>query len=85
MAVPETVFFALCLAGLAGVVVLIQRRYLPLRTTPEYLLVATFLPLFISCSIVVLVPIDLSSNSSTEDGTRGMLALYAASRGFALT
>ncbi|TGZ84739.1 hypothetical protein EX30DRAFT_313467 [Ascodesmis nigricans] len=73
MAIPETVFFALCLVGLAVVVVLIQRRYLPLRKTPEYLLVSTFLPLFISCSIVVLVPIDLSSNSSTQDGSRGIV------------
>ncbi|KAI5804371.1 LMBR1-like membrane protein-domain-containing protein [Geopyxis carbonaria] len=73
MAVPSAIFFGICLLVLAVVVLLLQRRYLPLRSTPEYLLVATFLPLFISSSIVILVPIDLASSSSSDDGSRGIV------------
>lgn len=71
MALPSVIFFAICLAVLAVLVLLQQRRFLPLRSSPEYLLVATFLPLFISSSIVVLVPVDLASSSATDDGSRG--------------
>ncbi|KAH8144981.1 uncharacterized protein LAJ45_11001 [Morchella importuna] len=73
MAVTSGVFSALCLASLAGTVLLLQRFFLPLRSTPEYLLVSTFLPLFISSSIVVLVPIDLASSSAGDSGSRGIV------------
>ncbi|KAL0634157.1 hypothetical protein Q9L58_006895 [Maublancomyces gigas] len=72
MAITSGVFSALCLTILAAVVLLLQRFFLPLRSTPEYLLVSTFLPLFISSSIVVLVPIDLASSSAGDSGSRGM-------------
>ncbi|KAF8251934.1 hypothetical protein K440DRAFT_51345 [Wilcoxina mikolae CBS 423.85] len=71
--IPSAVFFALCLVFIAVVTLLLQRRYLPLRSTPEYLLVSTFLGLFLSSSIIVLVPIDLASASSTDDGSRGIV------------
>ncbi|KAL7270539.1 hypothetical protein RUND412_006746 [Rhizina undulata] len=73
MPVTSEVFSGLCLLALAGAVLLLQRTYLPLRSTPEYLLVATFLPLFVSSSIIVLVPIDLASSNAGEDGSRGVV------------
>ena len=75
--IPSAIFFALCLVFIAAVTLLLQRRYLPLRSTPEYLIVSTFLGLFISSSIIVLVPIDLASSSSTDDTTRGPAALFS--------
>jgi hypothetical protein len=69
--ISSAVFFALCLFFIAVITLLLLRRYLPLRQTPEYLLVSTFLGLFLSSSIIVLVPIDLASASATDDGSRG--------------
>ncbi|MCJ1327152.1 hypothetical protein MMC10_003819 [Thelotrema lepadinum] len=48
-------------------VLLLLRYYLPLRTTPAYLLVPVFLALALPVSLIVLVPIDLAS-SLREDG-----------------
>ena len=48
-------------------VLLLLRYYLPLRTTPSYLLVPVFLALALPVSLIVLVPIDLAS-SLREDG-----------------
>jgi len=70
--ISSAIFFALCLFFIAVVTLLLQRRYLPLRSSPEYLFVSTFLGLFLSSSIIVLVPIDLASSSATDDGSRGM-------------
>ena len=55
-------------------VVLILRHYLPLRTTPAYLLVPIFFALGLPASIVLLVPIDLASNARDDEdaGTRGI-------------
>jgi hypothetical protein len=54
-------------------VLLILRHYLPLRTTPAYLLVPIFFALGLPASIVLLVPIDLASNATDEDvATRGI-------------
>lgn len=72
MAITSGIFSAICLVTLATVVLLLQRFFLPLRSTPEYLLVSTFLPLFISSSIVVLVPIDLASSSAGDSSSRGI-------------
>lgn len=49
------------------VLLLLLRHYLPLRTTPAYLLVPVFLALALPCSIILLVPIDLASASATTD------------------
>jgi LMBR1-like membrane protein len=43
------------------------RYYLPLRTTPAFLLVPIFLALALPTSAVLLVPIDLASSSGPED------------------
>ena len=48
-------------------VLLLLRYYLPLRSTPAYLLVPVFLALALPVSLIVLVPIDLAS-SLRENG-----------------
>ncbi|KAI5922199.1 LMBR1 domain-containing protein [Camillea tinctor] len=71
--VPSIVFALIALFLLSIVVLLILRYYLPLRTTPAYLLVPVFFALWLPASIVLLVPIDLASNASTEDeATKGI-------------
>lgn len=55
-----------------GVLVLL-RHYLPLRTTPAYLLVPIFFALSLPASIILLVPIDLASSARNQDaGSRGI-------------
>ncbi|ETN45796.1 uncharacterized protein HMPREF1541_09629 [Cyphellophora europaea CBS 101466] len=56
---------ALCTICIA--VLLLLRRYLPLRTTPAFLAVPIFLALALPASAVLLVPIDLASSSGPED------------------
>ncbi|GAB7358139.1 hypothetical protein MBLNU230_g0297t1 [Neophaeotheca triangularis] len=53
-------------------VLLLLRHYLPLRSTPAYLLVPVFLALALPCSIILLVPIDLASIDSGNKHTRGI-------------
>ncbi|KAI0539909.1 LMBR1-like membrane protein-domain-containing protein [Xylaria digitata] len=65
--VGSIIFACIALAILSIVVLLILRRYLPLRTTPAYLLVPVFFGLWLPASIVLLVPIDLASNASPDD------------------
>lgn len=72
-AVGSEVFAIIALLVLSGVVLLVLRHYLPLRTTPAYLLVPIFAALWLPASIVLLVPIDLASNARDEDiGSRGI-------------
>lgn len=49
------------------VVILILRYYLPLRTTPAFLLVPVFFALWLPASMVLLVPIDLASSAMVDD------------------
>ncbi|KAI1103803.1 LMBR1-like membrane protein-domain-containing protein [Jackrogersella minutella] len=70
--IPSEIFALIALLLLSLIVLLILRHYLPLRTTPAYLLVPVFFALWLPASIVLLVPIDLASNASTEDETRGI-------------
>ena len=63
-----SIIFALsALLFISCFVLLLLRYYLPLRTTPAYLLVPVFLALALPFSLVALVPIDLAS-SLREDG-----------------
>jgi hypothetical protein len=41
---------------------LVLRYFLPLRTTPVYLLVPVFLAISLPASLLLLLPIDLASN-----------------------
>ncbi len=72
-AIGSEIFALIALLVISVVVLLILRHYLPLRTTPAYLLVPIFFALGLPASIVLLVPIDLASSSGTDDaGTRGI-------------
>ena len=72
-AVSSEVFAGLALLVLSLIVLLILRHYLPLRTTPAYLLVPVFFALWLPAGIVLLVPIDLASGARTDDvATRGI-------------
>ncbi|OTB20333.1 hypothetical protein K445DRAFT_312773 [Daldinia sp. EC12] len=71
--VPSEIFALIALLVLSLIVLLILRHYLPLRTTPAYLLVPVFFALWLPASIVLLVPIDLASNAKTDDeASRGI-------------
>jgi hypothetical protein len=71
-AIGSEIFALISLLVISIVVLFILRHYLPLRTTPGYLLVPVFLALQLPASIVLLVPIDLASSVGTDDGTRGI-------------
>ncbi len=66
-------FTLLALAFISLFVLLLLRHFLPLRTTPAYLVVPIFLALALPISINLLVPIDLASSSRTdEEALRGI-------------
>ena len=71
--VKSEVFASLAALLLSLIALLILRYYLPLRTTPAYLLVPVFFAIFLPANIVLLVPIDLASSAQTDDeATRGI-------------
>ena len=67
--VGSDAFALLALAFISVFVLLLLRHFLPLRTTPAYLIVPVFLALALPISIFLLVPIDLASSSGIPDGT----------------
>lgn len=69
--VASDIFAVVSLLVIALLVLLLLRHYLPLRTTPAYLLLPVFLALALPCSIILLVPIDLASASSSTDSESG--------------
>lgn len=71
--VGSDVFFALSFFIISALVLLLLRYYIPLRTTPSYLLIPVFLSLVLPSSIILLVPIDLASSTGTDtEGSRGI-------------
>ncbi|KAK0113043.1 hypothetical protein ONS95_014751 [Cadophora gregata] len=71
--VGSMVFTAIALLVISLGVLLLLRHYLPLRTTPAYLLVPIFFALGLPASIILLVPIDLASSARNQDaGSRGI-------------
>ena len=71
--IGSIIFASIALVVLSLVVLLLLRHYLPLRTTPAYLLVPIFFALWLPASIVLLVPIDLASSARDQDaGSRGI-------------
>lgn len=65
----STTIFSFALVAICVLTLLLLRHYLPLRSTPAYLLTPIFLALALPCSIILLVPIDLATNSvQDEDG-----------------
>ncbi|KAK4661470.1 uncharacterized protein QC763_701940 [Podospora pseudopauciseta] len=76
-------FSLLSLLLISITVLLILRHYLPLRTTPAYLLLPVFFALFLPASIGLLVPIDLASpldSSSSSPIPKGIWLPPAALR-----
>ena len=69
----SNVFAIVAFLATFTIVLLILRHFLPLRTTPAYLLFPIGLSLFLPISIVLLVPIDLASSSATSNvASRGI-------------
>ncbi|KAI9814151.1 MAG: hypothetical protein M1832_005962 [Thelocarpon impressellum] len=62
----SNVFACAAVSLVSLLVLLLLRHYLPLRTTPAYLLVPIFLGLALPASIILLVPIDLASSSGVD-------------------
>ncbi|KAK6222366.1 hypothetical protein LQW54_001066 [Pestalotiopsis sp. IQ-011] len=60
-------FAGVALLVFSFIVLMILRYYLPLRTTPAYILVPIFFALWLPAFIVLLVPIDLASSAATDD------------------
>jgi LMBR1-like membrane protein len=65
--IPSEVFAVLALVAISIATLLILRYYLPLRTTPAFLLVPVFFALWLPASMVLLVPIDLTSSAMADD------------------
>ncbi|GAB1320512.1 hypothetical protein MFIFM68171_10722 [Madurella fahalii] len=65
--VASQVFAIISLFCISAIVLLILRYYLPLRTTPAFLLVPVFFALCLPASMVLLVPIDLASSAMVDD------------------
>ena len=63
----STIFAVLAFLTISLAVLLLLRHFLPLRSTPAFLLVPIFLALALPSSAVVLVPIDLASSSGPDD------------------
>ncbi|KAK2812649.1 hypothetical protein FQN50_001295 [Emmonsiellopsis sp. PD_5] len=53
-------------------VLLLLRYYLPLRSTPAFLLLPVFLALALPASVVLLVPVDISSSTESDGVHRGI-------------
>ncbi|KAL8915329.1 MAG: hypothetical protein Q9171_000199 [Xanthocarpia ochracea] len=71
--VGSDVFAFVAILLLALLVLSLLRHFLPLRSTPAYVLIPIFLALFLPVSIILLLPIDLASSLRTEDeATRGV-------------
>lgn len=69
----SNVFVLISILAISIVVLLLLRHFLPLRSTPAYLLVPIFLALALPISIILLVPIDLASSSrNVDDASRGI-------------
>ncbi|RMZ81019.1 hypothetical protein DV738_g2429, partial [Chaetothyriales sp. CBS 135597] len=66
-ATASTVAIALSLAVLCLTLLLLLRHFLPLRSTPAFLLLPVFLAVALPASTVLLVPIDLASTSGPRD------------------
>ncbi|TID24127.1 hypothetical protein E2P81_ATG02433 [Venturia nashicola] len=65
--VGSSIFFSFSLLVISLLVLLLLRYYLPIRSTPGYLLLPVFLSLSLPSSIILLVPIDLASNAGTGE------------------
>jgi hypothetical protein len=66
-------FTILALLTISTVVLFLLRHFLPLRTTPAFLLLPIFFALVLPISAVLLLPIDLASSARlTNHGGKGI-------------
>lgn len=71
--IGSDIFALAALLIITLLILLLLRHFVPLRSTPAFLLVPIFLALALPLSIILLVPIDLASSSSTTDeASRGI-------------
>ncbi|EXJ89411.1 hypothetical protein A1O3_02478 [Capronia epimyces CBS 606.96] len=71
--VGSDVFALVAFSTISIAVLVLLRRYLPLRTTPAFLLVPIFFSLVLPASAILLVPIDLASSArESEHGGKGI-------------
>lgn len=70
--VGSGVFAVGALLGIFLLVIVVLRRYISLRATPAYLSFTVFLALALPASIVLLVPIDLSSSNFRGEAPSGI-------------
>jgi hypothetical protein len=66
--VGSGIFILIALLTISVLVLLLLRRFLPLRSTPGYLFVPVFLAVALPASVVLLVPIDLASSFESPSG-----------------
>lgn len=64
--VGSSIFAVVSILVIALIALLVIRFYLPLRSTPAYLLFPVFLALALPSSIILLVPIDLASADGND-------------------
>ncbi|KIW15201.1 hypothetical protein PV08_05246 [Exophiala spinifera] len=76
--IGSDVFAILAFLVISIAVLLLLRHYLPLRTTPAFLLVPIFLALVLPISAILLVPIDLAS--SAREGSHGGKGIWLPPR-----
>ncbi|PGH20403.1 hypothetical protein AJ80_03548 [Polytolypa hystricis UAMH7299] len=70
--VGSGIFTVFALSTIFSLILLLLRRYLPLRTTPAYLFTPVFLALALPASVILLVPIDLTSSSRKDESGAGI-------------
>ncbi|KAK2738195.1 hypothetical protein FQN57_007170 [Myotisia sp. PD_48] len=70
--VSSGIFIALAIVSIFAVVLALLRYYLPLRTTPAYIVVSVFLALALPASAILLVPIDLASSPPESASPSGI-------------
>lgn len=70
--VGSGIFTGLTCLAISVLVILLLRHYLPLRRTPAFLSVPVFFALALPASLILLVPIDLSSSIGGNDVHSGI-------------
>lgn len=66
-AVASAIFAIVTFLLISLLVLLLLRHYLPLRSTPAFLILPIFLALVLPANVVLLVPVDLASSARVED------------------
>ncbi|OJD26164.1 hypothetical protein ACJ73_02457 [Blastomyces percursus] len=70
--VGSGIFMIVALLVISILVLLLLRHYLPLRSTPVFLSFPVFLALALPASVVLLVPVDLTSSTKGNEPSSGI-------------